>query len=275
MSQQINLFNPIFRRRGFSFATANSLLGVFGVVVATAMSYGFYQDYRTREMVRQAQEVARQHAEATALREKLSAQQAGQKPNAALDAEINQLESRLQGRQEIVNTLGSGAVGTTGGFSEYMRAFSRQTISGLWLTGFDIASSGNELLIQGRALSADLVPGYLKRLNLEPVLHGRQFAALTISQPRIDPAAVQREPVAMAEKKAAQAAKAESPARDDKAAKGAAPALPRYLEFSISTGASAEAGHKTPVAVTPPPFTNAEVPGADVLASSGQAGGAK
>ncbi|MBI4190032.1 MAG: PilN domain-containing protein [Betaproteobacteria bacterium] len=280
MSQQINLFNPIFRKHGFSSTSANSMLYGLGIVIAIAMSYGVYQDYRTRELARQAQEVARQHGEATARREKLVAQQAGQKPNAALEIELNQLEWRLRGRQDIVDALNSGAVGITGGFSDYMRAFSRQTVNGLWLTGFDIASSGNELAIQGRTLSADLVPSYLKRLNQEPALQGRQFAALRISQPKADPAvAAQREQAAKDEKKAdAQKAGA--------APKDALPALPRYLEFSISTSGPLETGQKISPP-TPAPLAasalsqakstpdTADVLGAAVSASGGRTETAK
>ncbi|MFH1043586.1 MAG: PilN domain-containing protein [Pseudomonadota bacterium] len=286
MSQQINLFNPVFRRRGFSFAAANSMLYGLGIVIAIAMLYGVYQDYRTRELARRAQEVARQHGEATARRDKLVAQQAGQKPNAALENELNQLEWRLRGRQDVVEALNSGAVGTTGGFSDYMRAFSRQTVNGLWLTGFDIASSGSELAIQGRTLSADLVPSYLKRLNQEPVLQGRQFAALRISQPKADPAAVaQREQAAKDEKKA-EAPKADAAPKDDKTGKDALSAPPRYLEFSISTSGPVETGQKTPVP-TPAPLAasalsqaksapdTADVLGAAVSASGGKTETAK
>jgi hypothetical protein len=98
--------------------------------------------------------------------------------------------------------LKGGAFGNQQGYAEYLRAFSRQSLSGLWLTGFSIAGSG-ELEIRGRVLSPDLLPSYIQRLNREAVLAGRSFARLEMSRPKSEPAA------------------------------GKAPLLPRHLEFSL------------------------------------------
>ena len=55
----------------------------------------------------------------------------------------------------------------------------------MWLTAFDIAAGGSDLTIEGRALSADLVPAYLQRLNNEPPMQGRKFASVVIAQPGV------------------------------------------------------------------------------------------
>jgi hypothetical protein len=217
MSQQINLFNPIFRKRRFSYTSATAMLYGVGIALALSALGAAYEDYRLRAVRTQAQAVDQAYKEAAANHDKLAAELARQKPDAQLEVELAQSDAQLKSRREIIETLKSGAVGNTGGFSEYMRAFSRQSVSGLWLTGFDIA--GNELALQGRALSADLVAGYLRQLNREPALQGRQFAALRISQP----------PEPAAQPRADREAKARKEAKDQK------PMLPRYLEFSIST----------------------------------------
>ncbi len=276
MSQQVNLYNPLFRKKGFSATSANAMLVGVGIAIACTAVYGVYQDNRTREVARRAQDVAQQVTDATATRDKLAAQLAQQKPNGELAAELNQLEVRLKGRQDIVEALNSGAVGTTGGFSQYMQAFSRQTVSGLWLTGFDIASSGNEFTIEGRALSADLLPLYLTRLNAEKTLQGRQFAAMRINQPQPEPvSAAAAAAKAKEEPKGAADGKAAAVARD---AKAAAPAQPRYLEFSISTTDLAEPAQKTPVAVAAPaaaPQAQSGPSTAAVLDAAMRAGGGK
>jgi hypothetical protein len=244
MSQQINLYNPLFREKGFSPTSANSMLYGVGIAVLCTAAYGVYQDNRTRGVARSAQEVAQQVTEFTESRDKLMAQLDLQKPNAELAAELGQLEVRLRGRQDIVEALNSGAVGTTSGFSGFMQAFSRQTVNGLWLTGFDIASSGNEFRIDGRTLSADLLPVYLTRLNAEKSLQGRQFAALRISQPEVVAGAA---PAPAVEAKAPADPRPEDAAKDAAAAKPAtpvAPAPPRYLEFTISSSEPADAAQK-------------------------------
>jgi len=81
-----------------------------------------------------------------------------------------------------VQALRRGLVGTTGGFSEYMRVFSRQAVQGLWLTGFDVAAGGDELTITGRTLNAELVPTYIQHLNREAAIQGRNFGSMLIKQ---------------------------------------------------------------------------------------------
>jgi uncharacterized membrane protein YciS (DUF1049 family) len=226
MSQQINLFNPLFRKQGFSFTSATAMLYGVGIAVAAGATGAVYSHYQLREAGAQAQAVEQEHKATLARFEKLTAEARQLKPNAQLEADVARLDAQLRGRQEIIETLKSGAVGNTGGFSEYMRAFSRQTVNGLWLTGFDVARGGNELAIQGRTLNADLVAAYLKQLDREKPLQGRQFAALRIGQPPTAPAAP---PKVGAQSAAGSAAQGQPDAKEPK------PVAPRYLEFAVST----------------------------------------
>ncbi len=216
MSQQINLFNPIFRKKRFSYTSAIAMVYGAGVAVAVTALAGMYADGQLRSLQSRAQAVEQAHKEASATLEKLAAEVAKQKPNPQLAAEIAALETQLGERREVIETLKNGTVGNTEGFSDYLRAFSRQSVSGLWLTAFDIAAAGNALALQGRTLSADHVATFLKRLNQEEALQGRPFAAMRISQPPPEP-------------------KAEKTAPGQKDAKEQRPAPPRYLEFTIST----------------------------------------
>jgi hypothetical protein len=140
--------------------------------------------------------------------EKLKGRSAALKPDVQLDAEIGRLEAELKIGREATAAMKGGAFGNQQGFAEYLRAFSRQSLSGLWLTGFSIAGSG-ELEIRGRVLSPELVPDYIQRLNREAVLAGRSFARLEMSRPKPEPAA------------------------DKDRAAGKAPPAPRHLEFSL------------------------------------------
>lgn len=215
MSQQINLFNPSFRKQGFSFTSATAMLYGVGIAFAIAALGAGFETYRLRAVQTQARAIDQTYKEITAASDKLVAELAVKhKPNAPLEAALAALDAQLKDRQEIIETLKSGAVGDTAGFSDYMRAFSRQSINGLWLTAFDIA--GNELALQGRTLSADLVARYLNQLNQEKALKGRRFAAMRINQP------------------SPEAGGAPDP-KADKGAKEQKPAPPRFLEFSIST----------------------------------------
>lgn len=235
MSQQINLLNPIFRKQRFSFTSATAML--YGVAIAAALTAlaAVYEDYRLRALQAQARTIEGTLKQVRAQHDKLTAEQAARKPDPQFAIRIAQLDTRLKNRQEIIEALQGGVVGATDGFSEYMRVLSRQSINGLWLTGFDIMAGGSELTLSGRALSADLVPAYLKRLNQEKPLQGRQFATM-----RIDQSAAGRA-----------AATANPGAKDTQAP----PALPPYLEFMISSGDLGAATKSQRGAVTQPPPT--------------------
>jgi hypothetical protein len=215
MSQQINLFNPLFRKQGFSFTSATAMLYGAGIAVVLMAAVAAYANYELRSAQAAAQAVDAEYQAAVAKRDALAAAVAALKPNSELEKEVLALEATLFSRREVVDTLKSGAIGNTQGFSEYMLAFSRQSVSGLWLTGFDVV--GNELAIQGRTLNADLVSKLLVRLNQEKALNGRQFGAMRINRQAAPP------PVAADAEK-----KGEAPA-------AAAAKSELYTEFSIST----------------------------------------
>jgi Tfp pilus assembly protein PilN len=216
MTQQINLYNPLFRKKSFSLISAAGMLCAVGIASAGAVLAAAYQQHELRQLEAQAQAIERAYTATRANRDKLAAEVEKHVPNMQLEAEVAALEKQLNDREEVIAALKSGAVGSTDGFSDYLRAFSRQSISGLWLTGFDIAQAGNALALQGRTLSAEHVASYLKRLNQEKTMQGRQFAAMRISQPPPQPPAASNA-VAL------------------KDAKTRKPSPPRYLEFTIST----------------------------------------
>ena len=248
MSQQINLFNPLFRSKGFSFASANAMFYAVAIAVGVMAGAAGYEHYRLRALQIEADGVDRSFTETSKQFERLTAEISHLKPNAQLEAEVAGLEALLKGRQEIIETLKSGAVGDTAGFSEYMRAFSRQSLAGLWLTGFDIASAGNDMVIRGRAVNGELVAGYLAQLNREKALQGRQFAAVSISQPRAaGPATAVGVPTAQTEA---------TPRNDERS-------VTRYLDFKLSTRDIAD-DDRTPKAAAGAPSTGGPLIGAGI-----------
>ena len=96
-------------------------------------------------------------------------------------------ESEISGRDEVMAVLKGGALGDTRGFSEHLRAFARQSFEGVWLTGLHIAARGQDVALEGRALRAEQVPGYLRRLNSESVMQGHPFSELLMQAPAADP----------------------------------------------------------------------------------------
>lgn len=185
MSQQINLFSPVFlkkRKVPYSAAIMLRALGVIAVLGVLAYGYLAYQtDVLTKQMAETDKKVSEEQERLTKLTSELPPQQ----PSAQLQNDIKNAEAQLKARQEMVDALKHGGpIGSTEGYSEYMRAFARQSVDGLWLTGFDITGAGSEMAITGRTVRAELVPAFVQRLSQEPVMKGRQFAYLRISAPQ-------------------------------------------------------------------------------------------
>jgi hypothetical protein len=189
----------------------------FGIAVSITLVLAAIENYRLRGIETEARQVAVLFKESALARDKAAGNETARKPNAELEIRVRELEAQLKGRQEIVDALRKGLVGTTAGFSEYMRVFARQSLPGVWLTGFDIAAGGDDLTIAGRALSPDLVPAYLQRLNREAPTQGRQFASISINQ------ASARQPLKIA------------PERQEAKEPNRRPSVTPHVEFVISS----------------------------------------
>jgi hypothetical protein len=190
MSQQINLYNPIFlkREKHFSARTIVQSLAAIGVGLATFYAYASLQ---TRAAERVAADyriqVASQRDQLVTLGPKFSAEGRSK----ALEGEVARLEGEIRARRSILAALSTGELGNTAGFSEFLGAFGRQSIPGVWLTGLNIGDSGNELQVQGRALRPELVPTYLKALNGEPMMRGRRVTEMKLAAKTAAPVPVQ------------------------------------------------------------------------------------
>jgi len=182
MSQQINLFNPEFLKQETHFTLVTMLQGLAAIFVGALILYG-YALYQVRELDKQAAQVlVRLNAEQSALAG-YSAGFSPQKNNELLQNELQQLEKKAGEIKSLTDTLREGQVSNTTGFSDYLRAFSRQVVPGLWLTGFKVSAA--EITLSGGALAPESVPAYIQKLSHESIMHGKSFSNLQI-QPAKD-----------------------------------------------------------------------------------------
>ena len=186
MSAQINLYHPRFLKQRDLLTLGN--LGIAAVIfyAAAAAAGGWaWQAAATRRQAATAAE-----AQLKSVKEQVEAMTkaaAVRKPNPQVVAELERAEGVLRRRGEIARLLESGAVGSTGGFAEYLRGFARQAPEGLWLTGFSIGSGGSDMEIRGSMLNPAALPDYIRRLGTEKAFQGRSFAALTMIRPEPPP----------------------------------------------------------------------------------------
>ena len=181
MSQQINLFNPIFLKQKKHFSVVPMLQGLGLIMLGSALFYG-YAVYQVKQLAKQSDDTAVRYAAEQARLTRYIGEFSPQQSSQLLGDELLKLETQATAQQSLIETLNSGVLGNASGYSEYMRAFARQSVHGLWLTGFAITGDAAQMSLSGAALSPDLVPAYVQRLAREKVMRGKSFAALQMWQ---------------------------------------------------------------------------------------------
>lgn len=182
MSQQINLFNPIFRRQKKYFSSLAMVQALAIICVACAVL-----------MIDAVRRTSSLSAQAAATEIKLGARQAKlaevkvqfapRQRSTTLGVEIVEAQETLTMLQNASATIKRGGFGDTTGFSPYFRALARQRLDGVWLTDIDIAAGGERIGVQGNTVQASLVPQFIGRLAQEPVMQGKAFGKLDITTP--------------------------------------------------------------------------------------------
>lgn len=206
MSQQINLYNPRFRKKT-NYVTLPALVGLTGVTLAVMLALAMMANQRVAKAQADANRVQKQLGAVEAQLKEAGNQPVPQK-NPQVAEQLAQAESDNRALQEVSRILEKGEIGNTRGYSAYFSAFARSRVQGLWLTGVQIVGAGNEIGLQGRTLQPALLPGYLAGLAREPVLKGKAFGQLEMTHQT--PAAA---PV--------------------NASQPAAPAGPAFIEFNL------------------------------------------
>lgn len=186
MSQQINLFNPIFlkQRKYLSLVTMLQALGL--IVLGSLFFYG-YALYQVGQLRQQSEESTRRFNAEQERLARYTAEFSPQQASQLLQAEVQRLEKELAEQTSMVDTLKSGSVGNTTGYSRYMRAFSRQVVQGLWLTSFKVTGDAAQISLSGAVLDPELLPIYIQRLRREQALQGKSFSNLEMQRPKTDP----------------------------------------------------------------------------------------
>jgi hypothetical protein len=185
MSQQINLFNPIFMKQRKYFSLL-AMLQALGLIIAGSLVFYGYAVYQVNQLSGQLEENTKRYKAEQARLASYVAEFSPQQANQLLQDELQRLEKQTAEQNEIIETLKSGAVGNTTGYSEYMRAFARQVVQGLWLTGFKVTGDAAQISLSGGVVNPELLPAYIQRLGKESVMQGKTFSTLKMQQTKVD-----------------------------------------------------------------------------------------
>ena len=224
MAQQINLFNPALIRQKEHLNAPVMVMapGVLALLMLGIYAYGLYQ---LQPLVQESERTTQERQAVQARLVQVTNEYAQRNTSKVLQDEIITTEKKLQTYEKILQALGVTPAGAGQGFAIYMRAFARQRLDGIWLTGFEIDDANKIMTIRGRGLQPELVPQYIIKLGLDPTFKGRTFATLDISAQKAD---ANPKPAAIA----SQSSATQTTAPDE------LEPLPPYVEFTLQSSSN-------------------------------------
>jgi Tfp pilus assembly protein PilN len=185
INQQVNLFQPIFRKERKLLSFKVLLQAGAAVLAVLVMLFGWSLQ-QTRQVEADLVQLQQREAHFATQLAAVSARLAGMKTNTAPQLALANLEQELKARQKVVAVLTRVRDSYTKGVSGYLESFSRQAPKGVWLTGFSVQAGGEGLVIRGGALKPALVPTFLQQLSGEDALRGTEFGLLQIQREESD-----------------------------------------------------------------------------------------
>lgn len=186
MSQQINLYSPSLLPEREWVTGRNLTFALAGLVLFLGLSAAAVQ-YRLASASDRATMAARDVDQLKSKVQTATQALAGVRLPADKDPELMRLQRAVNDREQVVALLEQGSPLEGQSFAEYFRGLARQSLPGLWLTGFSLEAKGEGMEIRGRMTDQSLLPEYIRRLNREKVFSGREFAALDVGLPEAQP----------------------------------------------------------------------------------------
>ncbi len=185
MMQQINLYQPMFRKQKIVFSAVTMLqVGIFFLVIFTGL-YA-YQSISLKPYEKQLSNINSELEQLKTQLLTLERAQSTQGKNKLLEKEIAKLSKELEKRERISRVLLNKSFGNSSGFSTYLEAFAKGHVQGTWLTDVEIKQGGTALGLKGKTLSSELVPIYIQKLAEEASLEGSAFNVMELARVETD-----------------------------------------------------------------------------------------
>lgn len=187
--QQINLYQPIFRKEKIVFS-ALAMLQVAVVLLVILSAIYTYNLWQLQPFENQIKSVTSERQRLTSQIEKLKSEIAANAKSQLLEDELKRVKAELARKRKIQSVLSEGSFGNQTGFSTIWEGLARQHISGLWLTKIKIENGGQKLTLNGKTISAELVPVYIQKLSTEAAFSGISFNVLELSRDEENPSVI-------------------------------------------------------------------------------------
>lgn len=186
MNQQINLYQPVFRKQKKVF-TAVAMLQVTLIAIAMCILTGGYSYLQLMKLEKQEKATLTNLSRSQIQFKQIEAESSLGTNEKLLTAEINRLNREIEQKKSVAGLLEKGPFANTRGFSDHFVALAREHVDGAWLTRIEISDGGASLALKGITFSANLVPEYLQRLLQEQVFAQTSFNVLGMERSSTKP----------------------------------------------------------------------------------------
>jgi Tfp pilus assembly protein PilN len=177
--QQINLLNPALIKKS-DFLNPNNIAILLGVLVIGLFGYAWMEHHTLSQLQQSKEQLAKQISNSEKQLTEMRDIQAKKNDVSAQLKQIQALEQKIAFHQQTINAIGLNKMAQTQSYAEILKAFSRQSFDGLWITGLSIDQNAEVLSIKGRTVDANLLPKFIANLRGEPALKGKTFTDLTM-----------------------------------------------------------------------------------------------
>jgi len=179
VKQDINLYQPMFRRQKRVFAATAMLQVLAAVLVGFLLIYA-YGAWQVAGLAAQVEKLEQQRVAAARQLDKTRKQFPARVKSKVLEKELTRSEQEFDLKKRLITALSEDAFGNTKGFSPYLEGLARQHVQGTWLTGVTITNGGRLVGLAGRTLSPELVPVYVQKLSRESAFSGKAFNDMSL-----------------------------------------------------------------------------------------------
>lgn len=182
MQQQINFYRSEFRKTHKNFSSGMLLMAGGAIVAAMLLGYGFTM-YKAIGIEHELKTLSNQEKAAIERLENLQPSMNAMNGDQSWEERLEDARRALRDQQLVLGMVRDSSLGDIQGFSHHLTSLARQNIDGLWLSYIRLSMLGDNTILEGQALQADLVPAYLQSLAEEPPFATQRFTQFQIDRP--------------------------------------------------------------------------------------------
>ncbi len=189
IQQQINLYQPRFRKQEKVFSASSMLVVLVAAMVVLVGIYG-YAKWNVTVLATEKIRLQQQQVKEVAKLDRLAIEYPIKRKSRLVEQQLKDLQSELKAKQYLVDTLSGRSIGNSEGFSSYFAGIARQHLKGMWLQRLELESGGDVIGIYGSTLKPELVPQFLQALSKEDSFIGSKFQIFNMQRDKDNKAAI-------------------------------------------------------------------------------------